>query len=271
MQRIVIKDISFKTGTNDKGEWKLTNITGADGAKFGSFDHHAAELKAGDVIEAEIEIKGKNNNVKSFKVLEHTAAPAASSPAPASPQPSGDTKRGMTPEAWAEKDRTERASIEAQTAFKGIMEIIANLKSNETITVGSKLDLAYSRALDWAIEKLNMNAKPITIMSKPAPVKHDGDNDWDKMGKDRDILQDAPQPKSTAVATPEGQIDMEWVKETQAAIRWTDKTARTWMASNFKMKDTGDLQEMINMTTPENRHVFCKKLRDMLEAAGKGG
>ncbi len=180
MQKITIKDISIKTGTNDKGDWKLTNITGADGAKFSSFDHKAAELKAGDTIEAEIEIKGKNNNIKEWKLI--SSAPITSPPTSNNP-----SSNSMSKEDWAEKDRIERASIEAQVAYKGIMEVMANLQSDEIIKAGSKLEIAFNQALDWAIGKLGGKVSP-----KPSPeatkTKSDGDNDWDKLGAEREQL-----------------------------------------------------------------------------------
>jgi hypothetical protein len=155
MQKIIIKEISFKTGTNDKGEWKLTQITGADGAKFASFDHHASELKAGDTIEAEIEIKGKNNNIKSFKVIENTAPIATLK----------HVEDKMSPSQWAEKDRIERASIEAQTAFKGIIEL-ATYRADLKFNGPDKFSEVLNRALDWAMEKLG--GKPVTA---PTPQK----------------------------------------------------------------------------------------------------
>lgn len=72
MQRITIAKI---IPASDKD--KPTFITDENGAKFSGFESALAALKKGDVIEAEIEIKGKYNNIKRHSVLVEAPPPAA--------------------------------------------------------------------------------------------------------------------------------------------------------------------------------------------------
>ena len=74
-QQIKIDGIDIKEGDNQKGHWVNYIITGDDKTKVSTFDHQAASLKVGDTIEAEIELKGKYANIKSFKVLGKAEAP----------------------------------------------------------------------------------------------------------------------------------------------------------------------------------------------------
>lgn len=70
MQKIKIAHIEIKEGDNDRGHWQNFIITGEDKAKVSTFDHSAASLKVGDTIEAEIELKGKFANLKSFQMVQ---------------------------------------------------------------------------------------------------------------------------------------------------------------------------------------------------------
>lgn len=156
MQKITVKSIELTTGTNEKGEWVKTQITSQDGAKMSSFDKKASELKEGDIIEGEIEVKGKYTNLKEWKFI---------SSAPANPMPQSNSK--MTQEQWAEKDRIERSSIEAQVAFKGIVELIStNPDASEPRLVN-----AYHLALEWAIKKLGGEPYKETIVNKEKPAQ----------------------------------------------------------------------------------------------------
>lgn len=189
MQKIIIKEINTKTGTNDKGEWKLFNVTGSDGAKFSTFDHKAADLQVGDTIEAEIEIKGNNNNLKSFKVLEHGTTPAT----PASPASSAPANNVMSKEDWREKARIERASIEAQVAFKGIIELFTgNNYWQDGGELQAKVYKVADRALDWAMEKLGGAAVASVPASEPAKSKSDADKDWDNIQSGSQQKQQKP-------------------------------------------------------------------------------
>lgn len=98
MQKIFIKEVNPSTAEN-----KPTIIVDDTGAKMSGFDFALKDLNPGDVIEAELQVKGKYTNIISFNMLEKNTEP---------PQ------KEMTTDMWAEKDKVTRASIERQTAAK---------------------------------------------------------------------------------------------------------------------------------------------------------
>ena len=155
MQKITIKEITTKDGETGGRGWTLTNIIGTDGTKFGCFNPNIAKLRAGDIIEAEIEVKGNKTNINEWKLIS-----AANKP----PEPQTQSNGKMTPEQWAEKDRMERESIEAQVAFKGIIDMAKTIPSFDPNT---KFKKAYNLALDWSIKKLGGNPKDNLPTDKP--------------------------------------------------------------------------------------------------------
>jgi hypothetical protein len=142
------------------------------------------EIHEGDTVTFEFEIDGEYRNVIAIESI--VPAPVSSAPAPI-PPPSGDNT--MSKEEWAEKDRIERASIEAQTAYKGIMELSGHYMDKTGGVPGDgKLGEACKRALDWALEKLG-GAVASTPASEPAKPKSDTDPDWDRLQSGGDPKQ----------------------------------------------------------------------------------
>lgn len=142
MQKIKIASIETKEGDNPKGHWISYIFTGEDKAKFSMFEPNNAGLKpsglaVGDTIDAEIEVKGKFNNLKSFTLIEH-GSPIAS--------PAAGQSKGGDPQRWQDSPE-KRASIEAQAAWYGVVNLL----------VGKVIDLnnpLAQRALVWAESKL---------------------------------------------------------------------------------------------------------------------
>jgi hypothetical protein len=73
MQKITVKEIIPSPGDN-----KPTIITDTSGTKMSGFESGLKTLKPGDIIDVEIEVKGKFVNIKSYKPLEQ--APPAGPP-----------------------------------------------------------------------------------------------------------------------------------------------------------------------------------------------
>lgn len=121
MQKITIANIETTTGTNQKGPWTKTTITGADGLKASGFDSGLTSLKPGMAIEAEIEVKGKFTNIGRFTILSQGQALAPETKPAVNPQ-NGKPAYGRGPE--------ERASIEKQTSIKAACDISSE---NETL------------------------------------------------------------------------------------------------------------------------------------------
>ena len=144
---ITVKEINYSTG--DK---KPTTIVTMDDSKMSGFDSGLKDVNVGDRLDVEIKPKGQWLNIISFTILEKgSAAPA---PVATTSKTNGD-RSGMTPDLWAEKDRIERASFEAQTAFKGIITLVAGHPPELVLSDSIKESL--EKALKWADGKLDAN------------------------------------------------------------------------------------------------------------------
>ena len=147
MERITVKETSIKKGENDKGEWVNTRVTGTDGQKWGGFDKSLQYLKEGDVIEiTEMEIKGQNKNILKWRKVEDAGTQAKP----------GNGSYSKTPDQF----NIERRSYEAQTAFKGIVELL-NGAHSELVP-----DDVRKGAFDWAKGRLTGTAPKQAEASK---------------------------------------------------------------------------------------------------------
>jgi hypothetical protein len=135
-----------------------TAIFDENGTRFSGFQPGLKYVRAGDTVGIDFEVKGNYNNITSMKILQRGAAQGAANQA----------RRNY--KGW------ERDSIEAQTAFKGIIELACHLPAE------GKLGAAYNKALDWALARLDRGDEPILAapIIKPAE-KNTGngiDIDW---------------------------------------------------------------------------------------------
>ncbi len=160
-QTATVKQISVKDGDNAKGHWVSTLITTTEGAKVITFEAGAAYLKVGDEFEFEPEIKGDKVNIKrgTFKIVKRgTFKIVKVAESIQGEQRSGngvggykrDTE-GITHEyrLKAELQRLERISIEAQTAYKAVMEFAASGVAEDDV-----VQPILTKALAWATMKL---------------------------------------------------------------------------------------------------------------------
>ena len=164
-----------KTGTSDKGDWELIVIKAEDGTDYTTFHKSAKNLTPGAVIDiGEPTIKNGKCSFKEFNVISQ-GSPAISAPANGKPV--------MTPEDWAKKDRIERASYEAQTAFKGVIELACSPNFDQW----NKLSDVLGKALDWASKKLTPAPSLIEQVARiPGLVKDpktETDKEFDKLGE----------------------------------------------------------------------------------------
>lgn len=162
MQKVTVSDIKIKEGMKGDRAWKLIIITGEDGSEFTTFDPKAAEVGVGGVIELEPVAKAGKINFTEFKILQKGPPSGGGS----------ESRNGMTPELWAEKDRLERHSMESMSAFRGILELAATEQFNK-LRSGSdatkdKLDKVFDKALDWALGHFKSTVVPA---AKPATTQ----------------------------------------------------------------------------------------------------
>lgn len=155
MQEVKVADVSVKTGTNQHGPWTNTMVTGEDGSKFGTFHKSATEIMKGDVIKLEPVIKAGKTNFDSFEFVSKGPGHNGGSPAAASAPAAagGGYKRDVEAIRLeyglkAHLQAIERASIEAQTAYNGIIEL-----AKEGIQRYEYED-AFQEAIAWARKKM---------------------------------------------------------------------------------------------------------------------
>ena len=188
MQKVNVAKVSIKSGENKNGSWTNTRITSDTGVVFSTFHKGAQEIAEGDVVEMEVTVNEKGNNFDEYKILEKGSAPAAV-PSNGGPPGAGAYKRdteairieyGLK----AHLQAIERASIEGQTAFNGIVSL-ANTRG-----LDDKLTPIYDEAIAWARAKMKatfVNQGP----SEPPRSKSEGGQS-ETLGKDLALTEDKP-------------------------------------------------------------------------------
>ena len=72
-------------------------------------------------------------------------------------------------------------------------------------------------------------------------------------------------PSGAAAAEPEVEpfhIDPTWLNETLKEIKWTEDTAKTFLASEYKVSPTGTLEDVIKRLTREQAEEFVNEIQD---------
>ncbi len=141
--QVTVKEAKFlKEGSNQKGPWKLYKIATTEGKEYTTFDTKADGLPPGSVIEMGVIVTKADGrmSVKGITIISQAAGSTA---------PSGTRYKSEPPDV--------RASIEAQTAFNGIVTLAAadKLEMDSAPVVG---------AIAWA--KMKMSIKPEHTTSK---------------------------------------------------------------------------------------------------------
>lgn len=75
-----------------------------------------------------------------------------------------------------------------------------------------------------------------------------------------------PIPQAEPVKEAKGVIDPERLKEMLPKVKWTEKTAATWLTSKFKVKG-GLLKDVLPRLTKEQQEEFVKEIQDRLSMA----
>jgi len=145
----------IKTGTNKQGgAWELIVIKSAKGTEYTTFDKKVKHLGAGSVIE--IGEPEENNGKLGFPKIVEVITEVA--PATVETREPGTYKRDTEGiqfeyQLKARLQQIERASIETQTAYNGIIRL-AEQGVNEDIK------LVFRKALKWAESRLDESMKP---------------------------------------------------------------------------------------------------------------
>ncbi len=166
----------LKTGTNKQGgEWELIAVKSAKGTEYTTFDRKVKHLGVGSVIEVG-EPEEKNGKLSFEKVVDviSEVAPGVVSDG----KEMGSYKRdieGIQFEYGLKMEMQEinRVSVEAQTAFNGLVSIFS--ASTFTVEMAEELKPVWQKALQWVEVKLDasmQNSKPIIrVADKKAPAE----------------------------------------------------------------------------------------------------
>ena len=65
-------------------------------------------------------------------------------------------------------------------------------------------------------------------------------------------------------------IELPWLPETLRAIHWEEKTAKTWIASNFKVDTEGELTEVLARLTREEAERFTREINERADNVQPG-
>ncbi len=196
MQKITIKEITPSTAEN-----KPTIIVDSTGAKMSGFDNTLKSLQPGDVIEAELEVKGKYTNIKEFKMISK-ATPA------------------QVAEAQSQNGKEKQSEIIARAKNTALMQAVELAKAD-------KIDL--KEITNYADEFLGwlLGTKEST-QAAPEPKKKPSE---EKVSAVAPIEQEVTNPIEWTTERL-----LTWVAEAKA---WkTAKTARSWLVNGpLKIKE----------------------------------
>lgn len=176
-QTAKVKSTSVKEGNNSRGPWINTLITTIDGAKIGTFEHSAAGLKEGDEFEYEPEVKGNKLNIKdgTFKILkssQSTATPGSTDTGhQAAREPFKKDTEGMKLEYEYKGilQAIERASIEAQTAYNGVIALITSERiTNLDEKTRNQFNSLIAKGIKWGESRLELKDKPAPVATPTA-------------------------------------------------------------------------------------------------------
>jgi len=152
--QITIKSVKVgASGTNDKGDWELIVVTADDGSEFTTFDKSAKHINPGSVIEFEPKVKNNKTGFTKFTVISQGSVP-----------PPTEVKR----------ESSTNQSIEAQTAYKGLIEIYDKLE-----------ETTQKRVIAWALIKMGVqDAKTNTKLDSRQDEPGDtGGDDTGRVGQ----------------------------------------------------------------------------------------
>ena len=249
---ITVKEVRvLKTGTTKSGDWELIKVTSEDDTGYTTFDKKAKSL-TGATIEFDPVIKEGKLSFKDFKVISEGQV---SPPPEAKPIDSQ-----MSKEDRSDKQRVERASIEAQTAYKGIPELVATLAEHPK----SKLALAAER---WAMLKLGGVAELPTQTITPPP---------DATAKTEELFSE-PLLETPEAPTepPEGKtgslVDLEWLKEQLGMLRgkgreeWNEANLLSYMKTTYQDKDSKTTLVAACKLSKNQAAHFTKKVQEAID------
>lgn len=162
------------------------------------------------------------------------------------------------------KMATKRAEIDACQSLPGVGSALRKLFGSPE-----------RKQPDWAgfwgrVAQLGLSEEHVHEMLDVTSV-----NQWIAQGKTLDDAikvmsqklshHEPPKKKAETPTTEAGEqrfsIDLQWLNETLNMIKWTEDTAKTWLAK-FNVDTTGKLNEVISRLTREQAEEFVRELQN---------
>lgn len=228
-----IKIVRIERKPTAKGS-TMTAIFDDKDTRFSGFAPELMSLKEGDLINAEIEVKGKYNNILSAEVVEHSETPAPAAK-PAYRQDSDDP--------------TKRRSIERQTSLNAAVSIWSATNPHG-ITTGQVIEVA-EEFYQW----VSQGKMPPTA-GKEASVT-------------TETMKGAFKSSSAPVAKTEGTvgkatpiIDMVWLKESINTLQWSD--VGKYLKQKYNVTGV-TVTQMVNSLRPDQQKEFAGEVEDRLQ------
>ncbi len=185
-----------KAGTSKQGDWELIAVKSQKGTEYMTFDKKVKHLGPGSVIDIG-EPEEDRGKLKFKEVVEVVSEVA---PAPTNGSGGGGYKRdteGITHEYTlkARLQELQSRSIEAQTAFNGIIELCKHG------VMGERFQEVYDKALDWAVVRLDEIAKGPAPEPKDAKAPQPKEEAKVKSGAGESVDPEHPFPNVGALLT----------------------------------------------------------------------
>jgi len=76
-------------------------------------------------------------------------------------------------------------------------------------------------------------------------------------------------PPDEAIEGEGFRIDLTWLSESKKALKWTDDTAKTFLASKYKVSPEGTLTEVLQRLTREQAEDFTNVINSRVEKQPK--
>ncbi len=237
MQRITVK--SCETKFSKDGSKKFYAVTDTAGGEFTSFDDGLAHVNEGAILEADVMVKGKYNNIQSFKLVQQGEAPKKAKKAEPKNEPifpdESPSDIELRPQDYPPnfRPRSQSISIEGQVAFKELGEMIRANVSIAPQRVKAYWDIVDKSLYEW---------RGIVIKLEPAPA----------VSPTTKEVKTPPVPKESKVGvsktvTPPDKIKPETIETIKV---WWDKNdgalkepIKSYMAKELKRVKISDLTE----------------------------
>ena len=230
------QNIRVKEVLPSAGEKKPTVIIDDKGARLGGFQPGLQDLKAGDLISAELKIDGKYNNIVSFEVLEKASSAGVAAARPSSP-----------------------AEIDSHFRIAALESAVA-LSAGRIQTVAVILDTA-DAFYDW-------------LTRKPPFPGRAGSGGKPAAGKSSRVeaIEKKTQPSGHEADITQGPyIDADWLAESLKTLVsrypdiWNEEAIMSYMDKTYKVGGTTILDKAAGLDQAKANH-FVQRVQQAIDA-----